>query len=75
LSGTTLSEVQNSNNKINIATTISTNEAQSLSSTVRKSTKLSIFLNTVYFVLGFSLIFAVLGVILNSVLVTVGTGF
>jgi cytochrome c-type biogenesis protein len=32
-------------------------------------------LNTVYFVLGFSLVFAVLGVFLNSVLITVGVGF
>ncbi len=34
--------------------------------------RLNIFLNTIYFVLGFSLIFSVLGVILNSVLSTVG---
>lgn len=38
-------------------------------------TRLNIFLNTVYFVLGFSLVFAVLGVIFNSVLVNIGTGF
>ena len=38
-------------------------------------TRLNIFLNTVYFVLGFSLIFAVLGVILNSVLSVYGAGF
>src|SRR5712691_4197360 len=38
-------------------------------------TRLNIFLNTVYFVLGFSLIFAVLGVILNSVLSAYGAGF
>src|SRR6266487_5841113 len=39
-------------------------------------TRLNIFLNTVYFVLGFSLVFAILGVILNSVLATtVGNGF
>lgn len=37
--------------------------------------RLNIFLNTVYFVLGFSLIFSVLGVILNSVLSTVGNTF
>jgi len=45
--------------------------------TLGRRTRLNIFLNTVYFVLGFSLIFAVLGVILNSVLVsTVGaSGF
>src|SRR5919198_4458208 len=43
--------------------------------TIKKSTRLNIFLNTVYFVLGFSLVFAVLGVILNSVLATVGIGF
>src|SRR5919204_1388559 len=42
---------------------------------IKKSTRLNIFLNTVYFVLGFSLVFAVLGVILNSVLATVGIGF
>ena len=60
LSGTTLNEIQNSG-------------GQSL--TIAKRTRLNIFLNTVYFVLGFSLVFAVLGVILNSVLVTAGTGF
>jgi cytochrome c-type biogenesis protein len=38
-------------------------------------TRLNIFLNTVYFVLGFSLIFAILGVILNSVLSAYGAGF
>jgi cytochrome c-type biogenesis protein len=43
--------------------------------TIKKSIRLNIFLNTVYFVLGFSLVFAVLGVILNSVLATVGIGF
>ncbi len=37
--------------------------------------RLNIFLNTVYFVLGFSLIFSVLGVILNSVLSTLGIEF
>jgi cytochrome c-type biogenesis protein len=42
---------------------------------LRKSIRLNIFLNTVYFVLGFSLVFAVLGVILNSVLATAGLGF
>jgi cytochrome c-type biogenesis protein len=47
----------------------------SSSFTIKKSTRLNIFLNTVYFVLGFSLVFAVLGVILNSVLATVGIGF
>ena len=88
LSGTTLHEVQNSNNNSssNTINTITTTTAptsggsaaaaaakQSL--TVKRSTRLNIFLNTVYFVLGFSLVFAVLGVILNSVLVTVGIGF
>lgn len=43
--------------------------------TKRRTTKLNIFLNTVNFVLGFSLIFAILGVILNSVLVSLGTEF
>ena len=87
LSGTTLHEVQsssynnNSNNTINTTATntdggpatTTTTTKQPL--TVKKSTRLNIFLNTVYFVLGFSLVFAVLGVILNSVLATVGIGF
>ena len=63
LSGTTLSEIQNSQNP----------GGQSV--TVKRSVRLNIFLNTVYFVLGFSLVFAVLGVILNSFLTNVGTGF
>lgn len=81
LSGTTLHEVQNSNNNNNtITTTISRGSAAAATAakqslTVKRSTRLNIFLNTVYFVLGFSLVFAVLGVILNSVLVTVGIGF
>jgi cytochrome c-type biogenesis protein len=83
LSGTTLHEVQNSNNNNNntITTTTSGGSAAAAAAaakqslTVKRSTRLNIFLNTVYFVLGFSLVFAVLGVILNSVLVTVGIGF
>ena len=62
LSGTTLSEVSGQQNA-------------GASLTLKKSTRLNIFLNTVYFVLGFSLVFAVLGVILNSFLVNVGVGF
>ena len=62
LSGTTLNEVSGQQNA-------------SSSLTLQKSTRLNIFLNTVYFVLGFSLVFAVLGVILNSFLVNLGTGF
>lgn len=64
LSGTTLSEVRGQNQG-----------AGGTSVAVKKSTRLNIFLNTVYFVLGFSLVFAVLGVILNSFLANVGTGF
>ena len=60
LSGTTINEIQNTG-------------GESLS--LRKSTRLNIFLNTVYFVLGFSLVFGVLGVVLNSVLVNLGIGF
>ena len=60
LSGTTLNEVQDSS-------------GQSLK--LRRATRLNIFLNTVYFVLGFSLVFAVLGVFLNSILMNVGLGF
>ena len=66
LSGTTINEVQSSETNSNF-------KGHAL--TIRKSTRLNIFLNTVYFVLGFSLIFAVLGVILNSVLSTIGVGF
>jgi cytochrome c-type biogenesis protein len=64
-SGTTIKEVRdlaNSNTTGNVLI-------------VRKSARLDIFLNTVYFVLGFSLVFAVLGVILNSVLSSTGIGF
>ena len=61
LSGTTLSEVASQNAGASVS--------------LKKSTRLNIFLNTVYFVLGFSLVFAVLGVILNSFLVNVGMGF
>jgi cytochrome c-type biogenesis protein len=83
LSGTTLYEVQNSNNNNTITTTTSGGSAAAAAAaaaakqslTVKRSTRLNVFLNTVYFVLGFSLVFAVLGVILNSVLVTVGIGF
>jgi cytochrome c-type biogenesis protein len=82
LSGTTLYEVQNSNNNNNTITTTTTTSGGSAAAaaakqslTVKRSTRLNVFLNTVYFVLGFSLVFAVLGVILNSVLVTVGIGF
>jgi cytochrome c-type biogenesis protein len=51
-------------------------QQERLSSTMTLTrTRLNIFLNTVYFVLGFSLIFAVLGVILNSVLSAYGAGF
>jgi cytochrome c-type biogenesis protein len=63
LSGTTLSEVQNQDKS---------GQGQV---SVKRMTRLNIFLNTVYFVLGFSLVFAVLGVIFNSVLVNAGTGF
>ncbi len=67
LSGTTLSEVQNQGQK-------QAGPDQS-SITVKRSTRINIFLNTVYFVLGFSLVFAVLGVILNSFLANMGVGF
>jgi cytochrome c-type biogenesis protein len=67
LSGTTINEVQNS--------TVNDSSTKGRTLILRRSTRLNIFLNTVYFVLGFSLIFAVLGVILNSVLSTVGIEF
>jgi len=64
LSGTTLHEIQGQSQNTG-----------GTSVTLKKSVRLNIFLNTVYFVLGFSLVFAVLGVILNSVLANLGTGF
>jgi cytochrome c-type biogenesis protein len=83
LSGTTLHEISALNTKKrlgdnenfqNPASTYNNNNNKK-SLTIQKSVKLGIFLNTVYFVLGFSLVFSVLGVALNSVLVSVGTGF
>jgi len=67
LSGTTVNEVQ--------SLTVNDSSTKGRILTLRRSTRLNIFLNTVYFVLGFSLIFAVLGVFLNSVFSTVGIGF
>jgi cytochrome c-type biogenesis protein len=64
LSGTVLTEIQSQNQSLNSA-----------SVAMKKSTRLNIFLNTVYFVLGFSLVFAIMGVVLNSFLVNIGTGF
>lgn len=66
LSGTTINEVRESANS---------NDTTGHMQTVKKPIRLNIFLNTVYFVLGFSLVFAVLGVILNSVLSSIGIGF
>ena len=54
LSGTALSEIQSQNQSLSGA-----------SLAMKKSTRLNIFLNTVYFVLGFSLVFAIMGVVLN----------
>lgn len=64
LSGTALKEMQNQNPSLN-----------SPSIALKQSTRLNIFLNTVYFVLGFSLVFAIMGVILNSFLANIATGF
>jgi cytochrome c-type biogenesis protein len=83
LSGTTLHEIGNINktqtsvdnkNQDSIIS-ISTQHNDKKSISIQKSTRLNIFLNTVYFVLGFSLVFAVLGVALNSILVNIGTSF
>ncbi|MFB5601065.1 MAG: cytochrome c biogenesis CcdA family protein, partial [Nitrososphaeraceae archaeon] len=82
LSGTTLREItmQNDSKKSldnknfqNPTEIYDNNSKKSL--TLQRSVRLGIFLNTVYFVLGFSLVFSVLGVFLNSVLVNIGTGF
>jgi cytochrome c-type biogenesis protein len=85
LSVTTLHEIGNINDKTKTSssfdnekiTTFNNNiiNSSTKSLSLQKSTRLNIFLNTIYFVLGFSLVFAVLGVALNSVLVNVGTGF
>jgi cytochrome c-type biogenesis protein len=75
LSGTAANEAKKSETTTTEIgnTTISSGCRQSL--TVKRISRLNIFLNTVYFVLGFSLVFAILGVILNSVLATtVGNG-
>ena len=64
LSGTALTEVQSQNQSLN-----------GTSVAMQKSTRLNIFLNTVYFVLGFSLVFAIMGVVLNSFLANIGTSF
>ncbi|MDQ3977597.1 MAG: cytochrome c biogenesis protein CcdA [Thermoproteota archaeon] len=64
LSGTALTEIQSQNQSLN-GTSVG----------MQKSTRLNIFLNTVYFVLGFSLVFAIMGVVLNSFLANVGTSF
>ena len=66
LSGTTLNEIQGASGQ-------SGQSGQTLK--LKRSTRLNIFLNTVYFVLGFSLVFALLGVFLNSILLSVGVSF
>ena len=64
LSGTVLTELQSQNQSIT-----------GTSHVLKKSTRLNIFLNTTYFVLGFSFVFAIIGVLLNSFLANIGTGF
>ena len=64
LSGTVLTELQGQNQGVS-----------GTSVALKKSTRINIFLNTTYFVLGFSLVFAIMGVLLNSFLANVGTGF
>src|SRR5918911_1699368 len=70
LSGTAANEAKNSE-----TTGITTANDGRQSLTIKRATRLNVFLNTVYFVLGFSLVFSVLGVVLNSVLATYGNGF
>lgn len=64
LSGTALTEMRSQNQGLS-----------SPSISLKQSTRLNIFLNTVYFVLGFSLVFAIMGVILNSFLANIASGF
>ncbi len=81
LSGTTLHEIGNINktktslDNENNETAPSITNINKKSVYLEKSARINVFLNTVYFVLGFSLVFAVLGVALNSILVNVGTSF
>ena len=81
LSGTTLHEIVNINktktslDNENNETASSITNINKKSVYLEKSARINVFLNTVYFVLGFSLVFAVLGVALNSILVNVGTSF
>ena len=75
LSGSTLSEVHKQDQGEQSTNGVRSSSPSSQSVTLKRSTRLNIFLNTVYFVLGFSLVFAVLGVIFNSVLAGVGNGF
>jgi cytochrome c-type biogenesis protein len=86
LSGTAINEVKNSTPIIrnsdedasienNCGRLANQRQWQQQSSSRVTRSRLNIFLNTVYFVLGFSLIFAILGVILNSVLSVHGAGF
>lgn len=64
LSGTALTEMQGQNQSLNNPSTA-----------LNQSSRFNIFLNTVYFVLGFSLVFAIMGVILNSFLANITSGF
>jgi cytochrome c-type biogenesis protein len=64
LSGTVMTELQGQSQTVT-----------GTSVTLKKSTRLNIFLNTIYFVLGFSLVFAIMGVLLNSFLANAGTVF
>ena len=76
LSGTAANEaknIQTSETETEIVSNGTSRAVQPV--TLKILARLNIFLNTVYFVLGFSLVFAVLGVLLNSVLVGVGNGF
>jgi cytochrome c-type biogenesis protein len=76
LSGTAANEAKNSQTSETETEIESSGTSRAVQPvTLKRSAKLNIFLNTVYFVLGFSLVFAVLGVLLNSVLVGLGNGF
>ena len=81
LSGSTLHEISNINktkssvDNENIETSINAINNNKKCISLQKSTRVNIFLNTVYFVLGFSVVFAFLGVALNSVLVNIGSTF
>ena len=79
LSSSSIKEATTSNYENNINGNKSSNENENESMNhkqkgfaivITKKVRINIFINTIYFILGFSLIFSILGVILNGILAT-----